>query len=124
MDISVQTDNERTYDIIEDGRDTILIEGLLVAAEIGVLDSEKGRIPLIFILHPVFAVVYCAYPDELIASLAFLHQLGSRASRIQHVIVRRIRQPVALSAQRTFDSGWLARSPPVNIRQLYKTTSK
>lgn len=27
----------------EDGRDTILIEGLLLPAEIGVLDSEKGR---------------------------------------------------------------------------------
>ncbi|MFN3129865.1 dihydroneopterin aldolase [Roseibium sp.] len=43
MDISAQTDHENTYDIIEDGRDTIVIEGLLVAAEIGVLDSEKGR---------------------------------------------------------------------------------
>jgi dihydroneopterin aldolase len=43
MDISAQTDHETTYDIIEDGRDTIVIEGLLVAAEIGVLDSEKGR---------------------------------------------------------------------------------
>jgi len=27
----------------EDGRDTILIEGLLLPTEIGVLDSEKGR---------------------------------------------------------------------------------
>jgi len=27
----------------EDGQDTILIEGLLVDAQIGVLDSEKGR---------------------------------------------------------------------------------
>ncbi|MCK7615885.1 dihydroneopterin aldolase [Roseibium sediminicola] len=27
----------------EEGRDTILIEGLLLPAEIGVLDSEKGR---------------------------------------------------------------------------------
>jgi dihydroneopterin aldolase len=43
MDISAQTDHETTYDIIEDGRDTIVIEGLLVAAEIGILDSEKGR---------------------------------------------------------------------------------
>ncbi|EEE45478.1 MAG: dihydroneopterin aldolase [Labrenzia sp.] len=43
MDMSAHTDHEITYDIIEDGRDTIVIEGLLVAAEIGVLDSEKGR---------------------------------------------------------------------------------
>ncbi|MEM5585492.1 dihydroneopterin aldolase [Roseibium sp. AS2] len=28
---------------VEDGRDTIVIEGLAVPAEIGVLDSEKGR---------------------------------------------------------------------------------
>lgn len=27
----------------EDGQDTILIDGLVLAAEIGVLDSEKGR---------------------------------------------------------------------------------
>ncbi|MCX2725250.1 dihydroneopterin aldolase [Roseibium salinum] len=29
--------------LTEDGTDAILIEGLLVAAEIGILDSEKGR---------------------------------------------------------------------------------
>ncbi len=28
---------------IEEGRDTILIDGLIVVAKIGVLDSEKGR---------------------------------------------------------------------------------
>jgi dihydroneopterin aldolase len=30
-------------DLVEDGRDTILIEGLSLPTEIGVLDSEKGR---------------------------------------------------------------------------------
>lgn len=30
-------------DLIEDGQDIIVIEGLLVPAEIGILDSEKGR---------------------------------------------------------------------------------
>jgi len=29
--------------LVEDGRDTVLIEGLLLPVEIGVLDSEKGR---------------------------------------------------------------------------------
>ncbi|MDN3720886.1 hypothetical protein QW131_20875 [Roseibium salinum] len=31
--------------LTEDGTDAILIEGLLVAAEIGILDSEKGQAP-------------------------------------------------------------------------------
>ncbi|MCV0428322.1 MAG: dihydroneopterin aldolase [Roseibium sp.] len=30
-------------DLIEDGQDTILIEDLLIPAQIGILDSEKGR---------------------------------------------------------------------------------
>lgn len=30
-------------DLREEGRDTVLIEGLVLPAEIGVLDSEKGR---------------------------------------------------------------------------------
>lgn len=34
---------EGSSHLIEDGRDTILIDGLLLPAEIGVLESEKGR---------------------------------------------------------------------------------
>lgn len=39
--MSETTDAART--LVEDGPDTILIEDLLLPAEIGVLDSEKGR---------------------------------------------------------------------------------
>jgi len=35
--------SNRTTDLLDEGRDTILIEGLLLPVEIGVLDSEKGR---------------------------------------------------------------------------------
>ncbi|MEL7529445.1 MAG: dihydroneopterin aldolase, partial [Pseudomonadota bacterium] len=39
--MSETTDAART--LVEDGADTILIEDLLLPAEIGILDSEKGR---------------------------------------------------------------------------------
>ena len=39
--MSETTDATRT--LVEDGPDTILIENLLLPAEIGILDSEKGR---------------------------------------------------------------------------------
>ncbi|WP_269585390.1 dihydroneopterin aldolase [Roseibium sp. Sym1] len=40
---SLSTASSEQGDLVEDSRDTILIEGLLLPAEIGVLDSEKGR---------------------------------------------------------------------------------